>query len=139
MPLRHTLSVLALGACALAPLPALARDSEAAEIAGRLSDPGNQVAVTVALTALSQALLDVKIEPFRRALAAAGSDAAADLPPDARLRDLAGPRADALPGEIGRRVPQTMGQAAGMVGAFEDMLPELMAAMDRMGKAIPQQ
>jgi hypothetical protein len=109
------------------------------DIAGRLADPGTQAAVTVALTALSQALLDFRIDAIRRVMASAGDDAAASLPPDARLRDLAGPEADKVPGEIGRGVPQVMGEAAGMVGALQDMLPELKASIDRMKAAIPKQ
>ena len=140
MSLRHTLSLACLASLALAPLPAMADDNNAQpDVARRLADPGTQAAVTVALTALSQALLDFKIGPIRRAMAAAGDDAAASLPPDARLRDLAGPEADKVPGEIGRRVPQAMGEAAGMVGALEDMLPELQASIDRMKAAIPKQ
>jgi hypothetical protein len=149
MPLRQKLVLACLAATALTPLPAAARDiepsadaapnSESADIARRLSDPANQVAATVALTALSEALLDIRIEPLRRALSAAGSDAASDLPPDARLRDLAGPEARQLPGTIGKRVPQAMSAAAGMAGAVQDMLPELKAAAERMKHAIPDQ
>ncbi|MBW8752776.1 MAG: hypothetical protein JF595_01280 [Sphingomonadales bacterium] len=134
-----------LAASALVPLPAAARDQAPGDVAKRLADPGTQAAVTVALTALSQALLDVRIEPLRRAMAAAGDitgageGAAADLPPDARLRDLAGPGADKLPGEIGRRVPQAMGAAAGMAGAVQDMIPELKAMAERMKAALPPQ
>ncbi|MBV1690801.1 hypothetical protein KRR38_24770 [Novosphingobium sp. G106] len=147
MPLRQKFVIACLAASALTPLPALARDSEAtsepsseaANVAKRLSDPANQVAATVALTALSEALLDIKIEPLRKALSAAGSDAARDLPPDARLRDLAGPEARELPGTIGKRVPQAMSAAAGMAGAVQDMLPELKAAADKLKHAIPDQ
>jgi hypothetical protein len=143
MPLRQKLVIACLTATALTPLPAAARDIEPTpaptDVAKRLSDPANQVAATVALTALSEALLDIRIEPLRRALSAAGSDAADDLPPDARLRDLAGPGAQKLPGEIGRRVPQAMGAAAGMAGAVEDMIPELKAAAERMKHALPDQ
>jgi hypothetical protein len=140
MPLRHTLSVACLTSLALAPLPAMADDTSAQpDIARRLSDPGTQAAVTVALTALSQALLDFRIGPISRAMAAAGDNAAGSLPADARLRDLAGPEADRVPGEIGRRVPQAMGEAAGMVGALQDMLPEFEASIDRMKASIPKQ
>jgi len=139
MPLRQKFIVACLAASALTPLPASARDSEAADVAKRLSDPANQVAATVALTALSEALLDIRIEPLRKALAAAGSDAAHDLPPDARLRDIAGPEAQELPGTIGKRVPQAMSAAAGMAGAVQDMLPELKAAADKLKHAIPDQ
>jgi hypothetical protein len=140
MPLRHTLSVACLTSLAAAPLPAMADDKGAQpDVARRLADPGTQAAVTVALTALSQALLDFKIGPISRAMGATGDNAAANLPPDARLRDLAGPEADKVPGEIGRRVPQAMGEAAGMVGALQDMLPELQASIDRVKAAIPKQ
>ena len=138
MPRRRLLSTVSFAALALAPLPALARDDGASDVARQLSDPANQVAATVALTALSEALLDVRIEPLRRALGAMGSDMADDLPPDARLRDLAGPGARDLPGDIGRTVPKTMGAAAGMAGAVGDMLPELEAAIGRMKNALPR-
>jgi hypothetical protein len=61
------------------------------------------------------------------------------MPKDARLRDLAGPEADRLPGEIGHRVPQAMGAAAGMAGAVEDMLPEINATVDRLRNALPKE
>lgn len=137
MSFRRPLCAACLAAFVLAPLPALAREKATDDVAKRLSDPATQAGVAVALTAFSEALLDLKIEPFRRALEAAGSDGAADLPPDARLRDIA-PHSDKLTGEIGRRVPETMGAAAGMAGAVEDMLPELRATIDRMKDAIPK-
>ena len=139
MSLRAALLATCLAPVLLAPLPALARDEGSADVARRLGDPGTQIAATVALTAMVESLLDLKVEPLRRALSAVGDDRAEDLPPDARLRDLAGPGARELPGEIGRRVPQAMGAAAGMAGALEDMLPELRAAAERMKRAIPQQ
>ena len=143
MPLRYKFIAACLAASALTPLPASARDSQTApdatDVAKRLSDPSNQVAATVALTALSEALLDIRIEPLRKALAAAGSDAANDLPPDARLRDLAGPDAQTLPGTIGKRVPQAMSAAAGMAGAVQGMLPELKAAAAKLKHALPDQ
>ena len=143
MPLRQKFVLACLAASALTPLPAFAQDSEAvpeaATVAKKLSDPANQVAATVALTALSEALLDIRIEPLRKALAAAGSEGARDLPPDARLRDIAGPEAQELPGTIGKRVPQAMSAAAGMAGALQDMLPELKSAADKLKHALPDQ
>jgi hypothetical protein len=138
MPSRLSLVPVCLAGLVLAPLPAIAHEREQPDVAKRLSDPSTQVAVTVALTALSEALLNMSIEPFRKAMTAAGDHAAADLPKDARLRDLAGPAADKLPGEIGRRVPQAMGAAAGMAGAAQDMIPEITAMLDRMKKALPE-
>lgn len=140
MPLRRTIAAACLAATMLTPLTAFAHDGPSddvsSDISRRLADPGAQAGVAVALTALSESLLNMKIEPLRRALAAVGSEGAADLPPDARLRDVT-PGADRLPGEIGRRVPQAMGAAAGMAGAVEDMLPELRATVDRMKQALP--
>jgi hypothetical protein len=144
MLFRQPLSVACLAILAFAPLPALAREQELGnpehgDVAKRLSDPRTQAEVTVALTALSEALLNTRIEPIRKALAAAGDDSMADLPPDARLRDLAGPGAQTLPGEIGHRVPRTMGKAAAMAGALEEMLPELKSTARRMRDALPRQ
>jgi hypothetical protein len=141
MSIRKHLASAALAVLALAPLPALAHEEpqqgSERDIARRLSDPRNQIGATVAMTAFVETLLNMNIEPMRRALDATGSDAAADLPPDARLRDVV-PGADRLPGEIGRRVPQTMGAAAGMAGAIEDMIPEFKATYRRMKSALPK-
>jgi hypothetical protein len=143
MPLRKALTTACAATLTMAALPAFANDSVELpvgdDIAGKLADPGTQIAATVALTALSEMLLDLNIEPIRRAMATVDPYAGADLPPDARLRDLAGPEAGELPGEIGRRVPQTMGAAAGMIGAFQDLVPELQATVDRMRHALPGQ
>ena len=138
MPLRQKISAACLAVLALAPLPAAAQEEETADIARRLSDPANQIAATVALTAITEALLDIRVEPLRRVLATLGDGRADDLPPDARLRDLAGPEAQDLPGEIGRRVPQAMGTAAGAASAIEDLLPELAATAERLRRAVPQ-
>jgi hypothetical protein len=144
MSLRQLPSLACLAALALAPLPALAEEPENAparehgDVARRLSDPRTQAEVTVALTALSEALLDMRIEPVRRAMAAAGDDSMAELPPDARLRDLAGPGARKLPGEIGRTVPRTMGAVASMAGALDEMLPELKSTAERLRRALPR-
>jgi len=124
----------------LAPLPALARepDSRLGEVGAKLSDPRNQVAVTTMLAALSEAVLDMKVDSFVRAMRSVDPDAAGDLPGDARVRDLAGPGADHVAGDIGRTVPRAMGAAAGMVDAMGDMLPELRAMGDRMRQALPR-
>jgi hypothetical protein len=136
MPLRKALTTACAATLTMAALPAFANDSVELPVG---DDPGSQIAATVALTALSEMLLDLNIEPIRRAMATVDPYAGADLPPDARLRDLAGPEAGELPGEIGRRVPQTMGAAAGMIGAFQNLMPELQATVDRMRHALPGQ
>ena len=125
------------GLVLMAPSPAAAKEADTAKLADRLSDPGTQAAVTVALTAMSEALLDMKVEPVRRALDAVGDDAATDLPPDARLRDVIGSGSAELPRKIGSGVPRAMGSAAGLAGAFEEVLPELRAAASRLKAALP--
>jgi hypothetical protein len=124
----------------LAPLPALARqhDDRLGDVGAKLSDPRNQIAVTTMLAALSEGVLDMKVDSFVRAMRAVDPDAARDLPEDARLRDLAGPGADHVSGDIGRTVPRAMGAAAGMADAMSDMVPQLRAMGDRMRHAIPQ-
>jgi hypothetical protein len=148
MPLRPLLTAVCLAALACAAPRAWAHDGEApgapaeaapGDLARKLADPGNQIAATVALTALAETLLDTRVEPARQALAMAGDPRAADLPRDARLRDLLGPKAETLPGRIGRTVPRTMGAAAGMVDGLQAMLPELKAELRRMKAALPHQ
>lgn len=124
-------------ALAAIPLPAAARDADA--VSEKLADPATQLAVTTVLTAMGEAVLDLRIEPIARAMRAAGQgDAVADLPPDARVRDIAGPTGDNLPAELGRNVPRTMGRAAEMAGAMEDMLPQLKAIGAQMRNSIPR-
>jgi hypothetical protein len=134
----------------LAPLPALAgerdarhddarhQDGRLGEIGAKLSDPRSQIAVTTMLAALSEAVLDMKVDSMVRAMRSVDPDAAGDLPDDARVRDLAGPGADHLSGDIGRTVPRAMGAAAGMADAMGDMLPQLRAMGERMRQAVPR-
>lgn len=138
MPLRASLVGLSLAATALAPASALADERDIADFGQKLSNPANQAAVAVALAAMSEALLDFSIEPFTRAMEAAGGGGSVrDLPPDARLRDLAGPGAESLPSDIARETPRMMGRAADMAGAVEAMLPEFEAMAERMKDALP--
>lgn len=117
--------------------PAIARDADA--VSGKLADPATQLAVTTMLTALSEAVLDLRIDPIARAMRAAGEgDAVADLPPDARVRDIAGSTGEHLPAELGHHVPHTMGRAADVAGAMEDMLPQLKAIGAQMRNSIPR-
>lgn len=138
MTMRATIIALSL-ATALAPVPLHAQESEAGEVAKKLSDPQAQLAAAAALAAISEAILDIDIAPFARAVAAAGGGGAVrDLPPDARLRDLAGPDAGRLPAEVARRVPRAMGAASEMAGAIDGMLPQLRETARRLKQAIPR-
>jgi hypothetical protein len=137
-PARSALLAACLGAAALAPLPAHARDGSGSEIGERLADPATQAVVTTMIAALGEAVLDLPVDSFVRAMRSVDPDAAAGLPPDARVRDLAGPGAERLPRTIGREVPRAMGSAAGMAEAIEGMKPQLRELRDRLRQAVPE-
>ncbi len=142
MSLRSTVLAAALTALAVAPVPALAKDSGMGEVTAKLSDPRTQSAVAGALAALSEALLSMKMAPLAKAMESmegvtGGRKAMPRIDPDATLRDLAGPSADRLPQELSEKVPAMMGAMGGMAGAMEAMLPELEKIGERMKDAIP--
>lgn len=125
---RAVRSVLAACLVTTALSPAQAHEKDDGDLSGQLSDRGNQMRAAATLSALTGALLAMDIAPFTRAMRSAGDDEfARDLPPDATLGDLAGPRAQELPYEIARKTPEMMGKAAGMAGAIEEMRPQLKA------------
>ena len=137
--IRAPLIALALVSSTLAPLSAQARDSGLGDVSERLSDPGTQLAVSAALVAMTEALMNIDVAPFMRAAEAAGARGATrDLPPDAKVRDLAGPRATDMQAEIARRTPAMMASAAGMAGALETMLPQLREMAEQMKGAMPR-
>ena len=148
MSLRRPLIAACLAATMLAPLPALAREPDerdsagdaTAEIADKLRDPASQIAVAAMLSSMGEALLDMRIGPFVEAMdkAGVGGDRMRDLPPDARLGDIAGERTREMPGKIARETPKMMGAAAGMAGSLNEMLPEFKAMARRMKDAIPR-
>ncbi|MCK9541617.1 MAG: hypothetical protein M0R03_06250 [Novosphingobium sp.] len=125
--------------------PAAAQDggrsqSRAAEIGKTLADPGAQIAVTAALAGLMEAVLDLKVGPLARAAGnASGDPELRDMPPDASLRDVAGPGGDRLQQKIARETPRMMASMAGMAGALDEMMPQLRAMARRMRDAIPPQ
>jgi hypothetical protein len=145
MSLRRTVIAALLGATALAPLPALAREHDRPEdsadaVADKLRDPGSQIAVAAMLSSMSQALLDMRIGPFVEAMdkAGVGGEDMRDLPPDARLGDVAGRRTREMPGKIAREAPRMMGSAAGMADALKDMMPQLREMGRKMKQSIPR-
>lgn len=131
----------ALAGAALVSAPALARenrDGTTGDIAEKLSDPAVQLAASAALAAMVESVLDMDIGPIARAARTmGGGGAVSDLPPDARVRDLAGPDARNIPGDVARKVPRAMGSAAEMAGAVDDMMPQLRETARRMKDALP--
>jgi hypothetical protein len=135
-PVRMLVASLALAAWL--PSPASAEDNKAADIARQLDDPITQYFVAGALAAVTKQALETPVEPFVRAIEAAGiGGAVSEVPPDATLGNLAGPKADRLPEQIMQRVPKLMGSFADMASAYGDMLPKLEAMAKRMKDAVP--
>jgi hypothetical protein len=136
-------AVIALTAPVLAP-PALAQDRSMDEMAAKMSDPQVQQAMAAAVASMSEALLEIPVAPFAKAARAMGktmggaeaADDLADIPPDATLRDLAGPEATRMPHEMARRLPPMMGAMSGMAGVFGAMRPMLEAMAERMKDAV---
>lgn len=130
------LATAALAAC-LSPA-AQARDSRVEETARKLEDPMTQYMVAGALAAITKQLLEMRVEPFVKAMNRAGAgEMTRDLPPDATLGDLAGPQAERLPSQIMQRVPRLMDSLAELANAYGDMLPELEALAKRMKERLP--
>lgn len=103
------------------------------DIAATMSDPQVQESVADAVGGISEAMLDISLAPFARALDAAGDHEAADeLGRHSTLRDVAGPDGERVPREMARRVPEMMGAMGGMTTALERMLPELARAGEQM-------
>jgi hypothetical protein len=139
MTKRPILITLGFAGMVLAPAHAFARDGETAVIAKRLADPGTQAAAAAALAGMAEKILDIDISGYTRAIdAAGGASAVRDLPPDAKLRDLAGPDAERMPRTIARNVPRAMGSAAKMAGAMEDLKPQIKETMRQLKDAIPR-
>ncbi len=130
-----------LAAALLVPSAASARGEAAEpanELAGRLADPATQIAVTAMLAAMSEALLDFRVGPFARAAGTASGDGGlADLPPDARLRDVAGPDAARMTETISRQTPRMMSSMAAMAGSLAEMMPRMKDMARRMRQSLP--
>lgn len=128
-----------LAAAVVLPASAQARsEGPAGEAAERLADPANQIAVTAMLASLAKAMLDLEVGPLARAAAdATGDPDLRDVPPDARLRDLAGPDADRMEEKIARGTPRMMGSMAGVAEALDRMTPQLRAMARQMKDALP--
>lgn len=136
-------SVTALAAALLAPLPAAAGESRERERAmgdlqDKLGDRRTQEAIGDAMAGMMAAMLDMKAAPFLKAMDRVGQQAGErprhrNLPDDATLGDLAGPSARELPDEVARKAPAMMGAAGAMVGVMGEMLPQLEEVGKRMG------
>ena len=126
----------AITALSVGAAPALAKPRDSDRLVERMGDPALQHSMAAAVAALSEAMLDMPVEPVARAMRTIDPNAARDLPRDATVGDLAGPDARRMPREMARKLPQMMGAVAGMAGAMEAMLPQLEAMGDEMRERI---
>jgi len=149
MSTRLPVLAFALAAVAFAPVPVCARDGsgdgggsgggKAGELAEKLSDPRAQMAASAALAAMVQTILDMDISSYGRAVAAVGGgESVRNLPPDAKLGDLAGPEAERMPQAVARNVPKAMGSAAEMAKAVDEMVPQLKETARRLKHSLPR-
>ena len=121
---------------ALAPVPALAAEGDAARLADELNDPAKQEQMAAAAEAVTDAVLSMPAAPLLRAAETiAGRDPEA-VDPDVRVGDLVGPEAAEAPREFAYRLPQMMGALAAATATLEAMLPELRAMGDRIAEDI---
>ncbi len=138
MLLRRLVVPAALTALAFTPVPAFAKEARPlSRVIEELNDPARQDALAGALEGLAEALLDVKVAPFMKAIdRAAPGSAPRDIDPDATLADIAGPGARDMPRELGDKLPMMMGMMGTMASEMEGMLPQLEAMGKRMEGAM---
>lgn len=129
---RPLLSASLLAMLAAASSPAIARPEAPSRLGETMRDPATQRTMTAAARAMSEALLNVRIAPFLRAIEAAHGGEPDSVDPDLSLRDYAGPEAERVPHELSRRLPAMMGAMGEMAGGFEAVLPELRDTVEDM-------
>ena len=131
MNARIVLAVPVL-ALAFAASPAFAREGATSRMAEKLNDPATQRAMGAAIAAVSEAMLDMPLEPLARAAEAMGDRRTARRMRGARLRDVA-PEAEDMPRELAHKLPAMMGAMGGMAASVEEMTPALKAMAKEMG------
>ncbi|MXO89229.1 hypothetical protein [Pontixanthobacter aquaemixtae] len=104
------------------------------ELTDKLSDPVEQDKMASMVDAMGEVLLQMPVGPL---LDAAAKLPGADMPEmdrDATMRDLAGPDADELPGQLSSKVPMMMGMLSEMIKGLDAMRP----ALEDMGKQMQE-
>lgn len=127
-------AVLVAASIAAAPVPAFAHETDA--LAERLSDPAFQQEISGTVAVMSEILLDLPIAPLAEAAAEMAGEDPAEVDPDLTLRQLAGPDAERVPGEIAENLPRIMGSVAGVAEGFSAMLPALREMARRVDAEI---
>ena len=136
-PLRIVLPAHVL-AGALAPVPGLAAEGDAARVAEELGDPVRQRQIAAAAEAVTDAVLAMPAAPLMRAAKTMAGEDSDYVDPDLRVGDLVGPEAAEAPYEFADRLPQMMAALATATATLEAMLPELRAMGDRIAGDIAE-
>ena len=113
--------------------PAIARDDSTHRVTEQMRNPATQQAMAHAIAAMSEAMLDMPLEPFARMADAMGDHRTAREMRGATVGDYAGLDARDMPREMSRKVPAMMGAMGGMAAAAEEMAPALKAMAREMG------
>ena len=132
MSTRVLLAAPAL-ALVLAASPAAAKPGSTERMTEMMRDPATQQAMARAVAAMSEAMLDMPLEPLARAAEAMGDRRTARNMRGATVGDYAGPEARDVPREMSRKLPAVMGAMGGMAAAAEEMTPALKAMAREMG------
>ncbi|MDP3674780.1 MAG: hypothetical protein Q8R44_06760 [Novosphingobium sp.] len=132
MSTRVLLAAPAL-ALVLAASPAAAKPGSTEKMTEMMRDPATQQAMARAVAAMSEAMLDMPLEPLARAAEAMGDRRTAREMRRSTLGDYAGPEARDVPRKMSRQLPAIMGAMGGMAAAAEEMTPALKAMAKEMG------
>jgi hypothetical protein len=112
-----------------------ADDSEANEVADRLSDPALKYGVAAAVEAATGTIMNMPVGPLAEAIErAAPGTVDPRLPRSARVGDLAGPAGDRLPQRMASRSVEAMEVAGGFARALAEMMPEF----ERLGRDLEE-
>ena len=128
---------------ALSPLPATAQDQASTpadpameEMTDRMSDPVEQEKMAAMVNVMGQVLMELPVGPLLDAVAQMPGADVPQVEEGATMRDLAGPDADRLPGEISEKVPMMMGMLSGMLEGLSAMRPVLEGMAETMESRI---
>ena len=139
--MRYSVAILLLGAVTT---PALAarhhgEDAEAAHVAERLNDPAMQSAVSGMMLAMSDAFMDLRVDRLRAAIARVDPDLRdddADWDQPRTVGDMIARDDPYYREHLARDSRRAVGTMGAMASGMAEMVPELRAMGDRMGRDI---
>jgi hypothetical protein len=135
----HRIAVAALLLVSTAPAQAAPRDREDAEvarIADKLNDPRMQSAMSGMMVAMADMFMDLRVDKLRAAIARIDPEARSDRDWDGArtLGDMVERDDPYFREKIASGSRMAMGTMGAMAGTMADMVPELRAMGERMGR-----